>query len=235
MNETTKSEDLAGFPAWKSRKTIGIIAGVAILGIVSCSLFAYKISRTEKPRFVEGVHFKILDKPYDAKNGQLDDYYWLNCDSCYMFEPVLKVMTRDSPQITVNKIHATSSDMWIDDSKLDTSLRALGRQDLIDPFFEMAIKQKGFTKSRESVNSFLQSNGVDVDRFWAEFSSPSSLAKALERSSNSDKVGIRVVPTFVLDGRYKILLGGLKKNEELSDLVKFLEETQPTENSLGVK
>jgi hypothetical protein len=235
MNDQTKIDDVTQFSFLRNRNLIFSVAGIALVGVIAGSVWFYKSITAVKPRFVEGVHFKILDKPYSAKIGQLDNYYWLNCDSCFMFEPVLKVLTRDAPLISVNKIHATSSDLWLDDSKLDTSLRAVGRLDLLDEFFAMSIKQKGFTKNRVAINDFLSRNKVDPEQFWQEYGSPSSLAQAIDRSKNSDKVGIRVIPTFVLDGKYKVLLGGLKSNEELSDLVKFLEETQPAAFSAGAK
>lgn len=218
---------------WKENKFLVGVVALALAGVLVAGSFGYVAMTSAKPRFVEGVHYKILDRPYSTQVGQLDDYYWLNCDSCFMFEGLLKSWSKDNSKFSFNKIHATSNDLWLDDAKLDTSLRSIGRPDLVDAFFAMAIKNKGFTKNRGEINTFLAGRSVDTNKFWLEYSSPASLAKALDRADNSDKVGIRVVPTFVLDGKYKILLGALKNNNELIDIVEFLELNHPVTKSNG--
>ncbi|MFK4132026.1 hypothetical protein ACI2KR_06985 [Pseudomonas luteola] len=206
---------------------------ITVAAAIGAAFAGYKTFLHEPQRFVEGKQYKTLDEFYPAKQGQLDNYYWLSCDSCYMFEDVLAKWSKDNPAVSVNKIHATSNDLWLDDAKLDTTLRAIGKASLIDPLFKISVERKGFTHNKNLINQFLSENKVDLQAFWSEYNSPASMASAIERASNSAKVNVKVVPTFVLDGKYKIFLGGLKSKEELIDLLNYLETNQPSKKDDG--
>lgn len=211
------------------KKVIAGALGLALAMGATVGVYAvFEHGSHQAERFVEGTHYKILDKPYEAQPYQVDNFYWMNCSACHMFEGILRNWSKANGNIKVNKIHATSNEKWLEDSKLDTTLRIMGKSDAIDAFYDMASADHGFTKDRSKVNSFLDVRGIDKTVFWNTYGSPASLAKSLELSSNSSNVDIRVVPTFVVAGKYKILLGGLKTNQELTDLIDYLMASQPS-------
>lgn len=217
-----------GHMSLRKKVTMGLIGVAASVAIGIAGYVLYERNAHPQARFVEGTHFKILDNPYSAQPYQVDNYYWLNCSACHMFEGILRTWSKKNGDIKVNKIHATSNEKWLEDSKLDTTFRIMGKADSIDAFYDFAAADKGFTKDRTKVNNFLDARGIDKTVFWNTYSSPSSLAKSLDLSANSGSVDIRVVPTFVIGGKYKIILGGLKSNEELTDLIDYLLMNQPT-------
>ncbi|MDU8351223.1 hypothetical protein RYA05_04840 [Pseudomonas syringae pv. actinidiae] len=211
------------------KKVIAGALGLALaIGAVAGTYAFIERGSHHSERFVEGTHYKILDKPYEAQPYQVDNFYWLNCSACHMFEGILRTWSKANGNIRVNKIHATSNEKWLEDSKLDTTFRIMGKSDAIDAFYDMASADRGFTKDRAKVNSFLEVRGIDKTTFWNTYGSPASLAKSLDLSVNSSIVDIRVVPTFVVAGKYKILLGGLKTNQELTDLIDYLMASQPS-------
>lgn len=210
-------------------KKTKMILGFGFLGLsaaLSAGVYFYVNSIKPDLPFAEGRNFRIIDSPYKSDVNVVDNFYLLNCNTCYMFEKILRDSSKDGGY-QVNKIHATTNEKWIEHSKLDTSFRILDRIDLVDAFYDAVNKDKELIGDQSKINDFLDANGVDRSSYWSIYNSPSSLAKSLELSANSSAVDIRVVPTFVVSGKYKILLGSLKNNNELTSLIEYLIINQP--------
>lgn len=209
---------------------ISIGIGCAVLAIGAC-LAAYVLTapRASSERFVEGRHFKVLPVAYAAPDNHVDNYYWLKCASCYMFEGALRKSSKEMG-FEVEKIHAIGNDKWIEDSKLDTTFRILNKAALIDSFFDVVNADHSLIGDKAKIDSFLDLYQVDRSQFWNTYNSPASLAMSIGRTSNTPLVDIRVVPTFVVSGKYKILLGGLRTNDELPELIDYLIKNKPEHN-----
>jgi thiol:disulfide interchange protein DsbA len=207
---------------------LGVGSAFLVLGL-GLAAFSFSTGHGKHDRFVEGRHYKILPASYSASESHVDNFYWLNCSTCYMFEGILRKSSKEMG-FDVSKIHATSNEKWLEDSKLDTTFRILNRAPLIESFYDLANTDKTFIGDKGKINNFLDLYQIDRTKFWGIYNSPSSLAMALEKSANAQLVDIKVVPTFVVSGKYKILLGGLRSNEELPELIDFLVKNQPLHN-----
>lgn len=214
----------------KNIKKVMALVGLTVAAIgLSIVGYQHLAGKKVESRFVEGRHFRLLPQSYAANQNSVDNYYWLNCSTCYMFENSLRRSSKERG-FDVHKIHATSNEKWLEDSKLDTTFRLLNRPQLIDSFYDVSNNDRSLIGDQSKINNFLDLYQVDRNQFWSTYNSPASLAKSLELSSNSALVDLRVVPTFVVSGKYKILLGGLKNNEELPDLIDYLILNQPEHN-----
>lgn len=178
--------------------------------------------------FEENVNYElILPEPEYAKPGEpieVMEFFMWSCPHCYRFEPFvkqwLKTKAEDVEFVQVPVMFGGSANLH---AKVFYALQAIGELDRLNEAFFVEIHDKrNRLKTRDAVDAFLASQGVDMEKFRKAMKSFAVAAKTNRASVLMRRNGIRGVPALVVDGRYKSGRGLSYK--EMVELADFLAE-----------
>ena len=174
--------------------------------------------------YEENVHYQqILPEPPQGKPGdkvEVVEFFMYSCPHCYNFEPALSEWLENKPEdvefVRVPAMFGRHNNLH---AQAYYALQAMGEGErLHGAFFEAIHEHKRDLKTREAIDEFVQSQGVDLEKFREAMGSFAVAAKTNRASSLLRRYGIRGVPSLVIDGRYKNGRGlGFKDMVDLAD------------------
>lgn len=201
------------------KQTIAMImaAGLLLSGAVATAA-----------QFKEGVNYeRIVPEPEVGKPGdkiEVNEFFMWLCPHCYHFEPFVKKWQKNKPEdVEFVQIPAMFGGPANLHAKAFYALQAIGELDRVsDAFFHEIHENRNRLKTRDAVEAFLGSQGVDIKKFRDAMDSFAVAAKANRAGALMRRYGIHGVPALVVDGRYK---SGRGLNfKEMTELADFLAE-----------
>lgn len=193
----------------------------------------------EQRTFEENVHFELLlPEPDPGKPGdpiEVTEFFMWSCPHCYRFEPFVKQWLEtkqdDIEFVQVPAMFGGSANLH---AKVFYALQAIGELErLNEAFFTEIHVKRHRLKTRDAVDEFLQSQGVDMDKFRKAMKSFAVVAKTNQAAVLMRRYGVRGVPALVVDRRYKSGRG--LANKDLTDLADFLAERVREERSDSIQ
>ena len=178
--------------------------------------------------FEENSHYsRILPEPPQGKPGdkiEVAEFFMYTCPHCFNFDPTLEAWKKNKPaDIEVVRIPAMFGGAANLHAKAYYALEAIGEAERVhEAFFEEIHVKKNRLKNREAVDAFVESQGVDLEKFRDAMNSFSVAAKTNRATSLMRRYGIRAVPKLVVDGRYRFESG--LNYEEMTVLAEQLAE-----------
>lgn len=158
--------------------------------------------------FEAGVHYtQIQPEPPQGQVGdkiEVLEFFMYSCPHCYHFEPHLKAWKqRKSEDVEFTRVPAMFGRQNNLHAQAYYALEAIGEAERVHgAFFDVIHEQRNPLKTREAVEEFMQSQGVDLEKFRAAMSSFAVAAKTNRATSLLRRYDIRGVPKLVVDGRY---------------------------------
>jgi thiol:disulfide interchange protein DsbA len=200
-----------------------------LIAILTTAAMIAAQAYADAPQFEENVNYELIQPaPAPAKPGEkieVTEFFMWGCPHCYHFESFLKKWRARQPKdvefVRIPAMFGGSANMH---AKAYYALQAIGAldEDMNDAFFNEIHEKHNRLKTREALDAFVASQGVDMDKFRAAMDSFAVAAKANRAAVLMRRYGIRAVPALVVDGRYK---SGRGMNfKELIELADYLVE-----------
>ncbi len=168
----------------------------------------------------EGVHYEVINTTATA-TPEVKEFFSYYCPHCHNFEPLADSLKEAAKtdnfkfvKSHVDFLPAAGPDIQLMLTKALVTSEVLKVPAVSTAIFEYIHKQRGiFTEEKDVRNIFLIHN-VDGDKFDKAFNSFAVKAAASkmkkEQESLSRRRVLTGVPTFIVNGKYKILSSGFK-------------------------
>lgn len=181
--------------------------------------------------FVEGVHYTELNIP-KTKLKEIREYFSFYCRQCYSQESFMKELEQDIPRrASFIKNHVEGiPEQNIEIEKLLTkaliiSERMRIKDKVVEAIFSTIHNKNGDFKSAADIKALFLSFGVSEIMYDSTASSFTVDMKADEMKQKTDALraqGHTLVPTLIINGKYKPNTTQLTSLQEYKALVYFL-------------
>ena len=187
----------------------------------------------EKPTFIEGFHYTVLDDPlhYDLK--AIDKFFWYGCPHCWKGQRMINGLKDDfGESIKINKHHSTLNKKWLTDTNIFYTLKYMRDFDHVsEAYFNDIHLSKingGQTiKDEKSFIRFLKNNGINHEEFF-KLSKSKAVSDSIISAMNADKkLEIMGVPAFVVSGKYLLDNQKIGNWDDIRDAISYLVTVNP--------
>lgn len=185
--------------------------------------------------YKEGKHYEVIAEQGTSK-PEVKEFFSYYCPACFAFEPYVNSLEKSLPQgTTLKKYHVDF--MGQSSKEIQTAMtqalvlaKAKGKsQDVSKAIFDhIHVKRQPFA-SVDEVRAVVTASALDPAVYDKEINnfvvkSQTKLIQKEQETLSKSKV-LNSVPTFIVNGRYKILNQGLDKENSEQDfkaLVQYL-------------
>ncbi|MEY4882842.1 MAG: hypothetical protein RIS34_696 [Pseudomonadota bacterium] len=200
--------------------TCGSALAVAALGVTSVQ------AQAKKP--VAGDDYLVLDKQVavEAAKGKIEviEFFWYECPHCNAFEPALDAWIKRVPKdLYVRRVPVSFRDDFVPLQRLYYAIEAMGLVDKLHAKVFQAIHvEKQVLKRPEAIADWVTKQGVDTDKFMAQFNSFSVSAKATKATQLQNAYRVEGVPALGVAGRFYTDGTQAKNMERALQIVDYL-------------
>ncbi|EGM79687.1 Putative dithiol-disulfide isomerase involved in polyketide biosynthesis [Rheinheimera sp. A13L] len=186
-------------------------------------------------QFEEGKHYEVISEQATAK-PEVKEYFSYYCPACFGFEPKVQALAKQLPagaelkKVHVDFLQQAKPEIQATLAKAYLVGKNLGKGDEISGAFfkHIHVDRKTFA-SDDDIKAVVVANGVDAETYDKAIKSFTVAGAAKQMKKEQDALSARrvltSVPTFIVNGKYKILTQGLSRDnqdEEFKQLVNFL-------------
>lgn len=180
----------------------------------------------------KGKHYEVLDQEA-TESPEVKEFFSFYCPHCFSFEPFVQEMKRRfGDSILVDKVHVDFMSFTNREIQQQVSIamllaRHMGIQEQINQaiFNHIHIEQKALDTPAQ-LSELLAANGISADAFNSAVSESEMVGLIEEHSQKfaTYRPDLSSVPTFVVNGKYKVLFGENLNADELLGLIEWLTE-----------
>lgn len=188
------------------------------------------MSSAQAMDFREGEHYEIISEESTDKTEILD-FFSFYCNACYQFQPFSDMLADEFGE-SFKKYHVdfigprgmgeTIVQAWAAASVLEV------KSELTPAVFRQHFAQRNVSTSKEDLKTIFASIGVDGDDFERAYNSFPARSLANRMRREAQKYDVRATPTFIVNGRYRMLSSGFRDSNDFFDdylaLAKYLVE-----------
>jgi protein dithiol oxidoreductase (disulfide-forming) len=155
-----------------------------------------------------GSDYLVLDKraPVEAAAGKIEvvEFFWYSCPHCNAFEPTLEGWIKRAPKdVVVRRVPVGFRDDFVPQQRLFYTLEAM---DLLDKlhakvFAAIHVEKLPLNKG-ELIAEWVAKQGVDKDKFMAQFNSFSVATKTTRATQLQNTYKVEGVPALGVAGRF---------------------------------
>ena len=168
----------------------------------------------------EGVHYEVISETATAK-PEVKEFFSFYCGHCLAFEPLakkFKSMSEDKgfefKKSHVDFLRAAGPDIQMMLTKALVTAEKLNKPEINDAIFSFIHKQRSVFTSEKDVKQLFIANGVTSEDFDKAFNSFAIKAAAKRMKSDQNNLAnkriLTGVPTFIVNGKYKIINQGFE-------------------------
>lgn len=159
----------------------------------------------------------VLSGDEFAKTGKIEQYFSLNCPVCYMVEPYVTQIKQDAKgQIPIEQLHVGASNKsWMLSQRVFATLSVMSLEsEYKSQLFDHIQSIRGFSDDQQIFN---WSKSYDWHKqFEVTYYSEQVDDYVTKVSEQIKKYRLKQVPTFIVNGKYKVLWGNDITKEEFS-------------------
>jgi len=214
----------------RTRNTIiGVVAAIVILVLGYGTLYSTGVTEGE---YQAGTHYEIIEGAKGRRPGepiQVREFFSYGCIHCKNFDPLIEDWQEDLPDgVEFTRTPVAFSPVW---SLLGRTYVALDELDALAQnhgrLFR-AIHDNGRQfLSPEMIADFVDGYGVSREAFLREFDSPAVRSRMRQAERDQTELGIRAVPTLVVDDKYRVGMDvGRKVALDVVDHIIAMERSQ---------
>jgi len=193
-------------------------------------LFLFSSTLQAQEKFVEGIDYELInDDPslyVSKKNNKIKviEAFWYGCPHCYVFEDYLtKWETRKQDDIEFSNMPVVFNKKWLLHARAFYTMKELKNfKDFHKKFFYAYHEQQRTFASKESVISFLVSQGAEKEKVEKNFSSELISKKVQEANYMLETYQIDSVPAMIINDKYKISGRMAKTYERMLEISDFI-------------
>ena len=175
-----------------------------------------------------GTDYLVLDKraPVETAAPKIEvvEFFWYSCPHCNAFEPTLEAWIKKLPKdVAIRRVPVGFRDDFVPQQRLFYTLEAM---DLVDKlhakvFAAIHVEKQALNKV-EAIADWMAKQGVDKDKFMAQFNSFSVATKTTRATQLQNNYRVEGVPALGVAGRF-YTDGTLAKNMPRAlEIVDFL-------------
>ncbi|MDT0595034.1 thiol:disulfide interchange protein DsbA/DsbL [Glaciecola petra] len=189
-----------------------------------------ELSQVAPVPWQEGKHYEVLDQEA-TENPEVKEFFSFYCPHCFSFEPFVQEMKRRfGDSIPVDKVHVdfmgfTNREIQQQVSVAMLVARNMGIQEQINQaiFNHIHMEQKALDTPAQ-LSQLLAANGISADAFDSAVTESEMVGLIEEHSQKfaTYRPDLSSVPTFVVNGKYKVLFGANLNADELLSLIEWL-------------
>jgi len=156
--------------------------------------------------FTEGVDYKKV-VPQSTETGskiEVLEFFWYGCPHCYHFEPYLKAWKKTKPaNVEFVRVPAIFRPDWEVQARAYYALKNMGVvEEMHSKIFDAIHKDKKRLNKKHALTDFIVANGVDREKFEAEYSSFSVDSMVRKAKKKQTAYQIEGVPSVAVNGKY---------------------------------
>ncbi len=152
--------------------------------------------------------YELLTTPQRTANPdkiEVIEFFWYGCPHCYQFEPHIKEWLENKPDnVEFISMAPPLSPAWKVHSQAFYAAEVLG---VVDQFHEAMFnaihRDKKAMRKPKDVGKFVDSLGLDGDKFVKTMKSFNVDAKIRQSLQKAKDVNISSVPTVIVNGKYR--------------------------------
>jgi thiol:disulfide interchange protein DsbA len=186
-------------------------------------------------QFEAGKHYEVISEQATAK-PEVKEYFSYYCPACFSFEPKVQALAKQLPagaelkKVHVDFLQHAKPEIQVSLAKAYLVGKNLGKgDDISNAFFKhIHVDRKTFA-SDDDIKAVVVASGVDAETYDKAIKSFTVAGAAKQMKKEQDALSARrvltSVPTFIVNGKYKVLTQGLSRDnqdEEFKQLVNFL-------------
>lgn len=186
-------------------------------------------------QFEEGKHYEVISEQATAK-PEVKEFFSYYCPACFGYEPKVQALAKQLPagaelkKVHVDFLQHAKPEIQATLAKAYLVGKNLGKgDDISSAFFKhIHVDRKTFA-TEDDIKAVVVANGIDADTYDKAIKSFTVVGAAKQMKKEQDALSARrvlnSVPTFIVNGKYKILTQGLgreNQDEEFKQLIDFL-------------
>jgi thiol:disulfide interchange protein DsbA len=185
-------------------------------------------------QYEEGVHYEVVSER-GTKKPEVTEYFSFYCPACNAFEPLIaEFKPKLAEGVKFKKSHVDfvgSRDPKIQKmmaNALATAAVLPQKDAIVSALFTHIHTKRGKINELADIKDIFVSQGVDGETFDKLYKSFSVRTKASRMARNQEQLqekgALSGVPTFIVNGKYKLLLRESKTTtpEQISALINYL-------------
>lgn len=181
--------------------------------------------------YQEGRHYETLEKPFptrDSSKVEVIEFFWLSCGHCYNLEGYVSVWEKTLPNdVDFYRSHITWHAQAETQARLMYTARALGiEEEAIAGAFYAIHRERQLMTGQSELESFFRGLGVSTEKYRAissSFGVNNAVSQANKRMRNYK---LQSVPSFIVNGKFKVAAIQGQSTEELIEVVEYLVEKE---------
>ncbi len=170
----------------------------------------------------EGVHYEVIDKKSSGTvKPEIKEFFSYYCPHCKTFEPLAKKLKAGAEKegykfvkSHVDFMRQAGPDIQFMLTKALVASEKLNVPQVNDAIFNYIQTQRAIFTEEKDVRNLFVLNGVDGEKFDKVFNSFAVTAAAKKMKKEQDELSrkrvLTGVPTFIVNGKYKLLTTGFK-------------------------
>lgn len=194
---------------------------VLVLNLFCSSVFAKD--------YQEGRHYELIE-PLPTRNPEkieVIEFFWFGCGHCFSLEQLIKDWKSEvSSEVDFFRLPVVWNEQTKTHAKLFFATETLKVPEAIQGIFSAIHYNRKMMLSDKEVIPFFQGYGIQEDKYLAatnSFGLKNNLRKA---ELFAFKYGIKGVPAFIVNGKYKVSATREIGTEDLLDVVNYLIEKE---------
>ena len=179
--------------------------------------------------YQEGRHYELIE-PLPTRNPEkieVIEFFWFGCGHCFSLEQLIKDWKSEvSSEVDFFRLPVVWNAQTKTHAKLFFATETLKVPEAIQGIFSAIHYNRKMMLSDKEVIPFFQGYGIQEDQYLAatnSFGLKNNLRKA---ELFAFKYGIKGVPAFIVNGKYKVSATREIGTEDLLDVVNYLIEKE---------
>lgn len=190
--------------------------------IIATLLFNSLLFATE---FEQGTHYKIVSERA-SNTAEVTEFFSYFCPHCFNFETVVANLKPTLPEgVPFKKVPVgfMGQQMGPELQRAFASAQLLNIEDKITSalFAQIHVARKA-PANREQLQQLFEQQGITADTFNSTINSMPVMAAVSDFDQQRERLNITSVPSFVINGRYLVIVSSVKSQEEFNALVNYL-------------
>jgi thiol:disulfide interchange protein DsbA len=156
--------------------------------------------------FKQGTDYRAIAVQPTGSGDKIEvlEFFWYGCPHCYSFEPSIIAWKKSKPaNVEFIRVPAVFRPDWEIQARTYYALENMGVvEDVHGKIFKAIHKDKKRLNKKKLIVDFLVENGVNREKFLAEYSSFSVDGKVRKAKKLLKPYQIEGVPTVAVNGKY---------------------------------
>lgn len=198
--------------------------------IISLTVFLVACNDASTPK--EGEQYEKLITPLKSNLlSPVTEVFSLTCSHCRKLEKYLPQISRESGS-EISKMHITFNRAADNKALLyyaaEIQLDKTPSHSFIEQLFA-AIRHSKIKQRKQAIERVFTSHDLINPYKFTDQQNKQLISKVNRVRKLSEQSNIHAVPTFIINGRYQVLLKGHKDQEEIAKTIKYLLSLNPGE------